>query len=356
MNILRLNKVRNNMREEGLSQILVTGSASVYYLTSVWCNPHERMLALYIDLDGRCALFGNKMFGITVLDGADLYAHSDGEDPVSTLAAYVKAGQLGIDKTWPSLFLISLMEKRPDLMPVLGSRPVDAARMRKDAQEIETMRNASSINDMVMESVIEALCDGVTESELAALTNGLFREHGSDGESEQLACFGANAADPHHGPGDTVIRPGDCAVFDIFSSIGRYWCDMTRTVFFKSADREQETVYELVRKANESAEKMIKPGVPLREIDRTARSVIEQGGYGQYFTHRLGHGIGVECHEPPDVNEASTVMAEPGMTFSVEPGIYLPGKVGVRIEDLVLVTEDGCEVLNRVDKNLTICK
>jgi len=144
-------------------------------------------------------------------------------------------------------------------------------------------------------------------------------------------------------------------VFDLFTPLNHYWCDMTRTVFFKDAGREQRAVYELVRRANETAVKTVKPGVPLCGIDRAARQVIEQGGYGEYFTHRLGHGLGAECHEPPDVSAATTMAAAPGMVFSIEPGVYLPGRFGVRIEDLALVTEDGCEVLTHADKELMIC-
>ena len=129
---------------------------------------------------------------------------------------------------------------------------------------------------------------------------------------------------------------------------------MTRTVFYKEASEEQKKVYELVKQANLTAIERVRPGVYLSELDKTARDIITEGGYGPYFTHRLGHGVGLECHEPPDVGSASEFPLEPGMVFSIEPGIYLPGKFGVRIEDLVLVTEDGCEVLNRASKDLRI--
>jgi len=143
-------------------------------------------------------------------------------------------------------------------------------------------------------------------------------------------------------------------VLDIFTPINRYWCDMTRTVFWKEVSEEQRRVYETVKAANLAAEAMIRPGVKMCEIDRAARQVIEEAGYGPYFTHRLGHGCGISCHEPPDNSAVSEVIAQPGMVFSVEPGIYLPGKFGVRIEDLVLVTETGCEVLNQYSKELQV--
>ena len=129
---------------------------------------------------------------------------------------------------------------------------------------------------------------------------------------------------------------------------------MTRTVFYKTVSQKQRQVYELVRRANEAAEAAIRPGVPLGKLDEIARKVITEGGYGPCFTHRLGHGCGIDCHEPPDVSGVSQAVCRPGMVFSIEPGIYLPGEFGVRIEDLVMVTEDGCEVLNKYPKELQV--
>ena len=355
MNQDRLRRVIDNMHRQGLEQILVTATASVYYLTGVWVEPLERLLALYLDDTGRCVLFGNALFGLEEGDGLTVLTHTDSDDPVAQIAQTVRPGKLGIDKFWASRFLIGLMEQRRDITPVVGSAPVDDARMLKDAQEIEAMVAASRINDQVMAIASAAVKDGATEEELAALVERTFREKGADRSSEgQLVCFGPNGADPHHAPNRTVIARGDTVVFDIFIPIHRYWCDMTRTFFFREASDEGRRVYEAVKAANLAAEALIRPGLPMRDFDRAARKVIEDAGYGPYFTHRLGHGAGLECHEPPDNSSANHTIAQPGMVFSVEPGIYLPGKLGVRIEDLVLVTEDGCRVLNAFSKELTI--
>lgn len=351
----RLGRVRQNMKEQGLSQILVSSTESVFYLTGLWIVPMERQLALYLHEDGQCVLFGNDLFGITSLEGWELKLHNDADDPVVDIAKTVRPGTLGVDKNWPSRFLIRLMEQRQDLRPVVGSAPVDDARKQKDAQEAQAMREASAINDRVMEQAVSELREGVTEAEMAARVEALFRENGAERSDEgQLVCFGPNGADPHHAPENTVLRPGDSIVLDIFTPINRYWCDMTRTVFWKEVSEEQRRVYETVKAANLAAEAMIRPGVKMCEIDRAARQVIEEAGYGPYFTHRLGHGCGISCHEPPDNSAVSEVIAQPGMVFSVEPGIYLPGKFGVRIEDLVLVTETGCEVLNAYTKDLQV--
>ena len=355
MNTARLARVIERMKEEGLEQIVVSSTASVYYLTGLWIEPLERMLALYLNTDGTAVLYGNALFGMESQPGLEVCIHSDSDEPTAELAKHVRPGKLGIDKFWPSKFLIALMDARKDVTPVLGSAPVDGARMYKDADEIAAMRVASRINDGVVEKAIAAIHEGVREDEISTLVERLFKEAGADHSSEgQLVCFGPNGADPHHGPNSTVIKDGDSVVLDIFIPIHRYWCDMTRTVFFRSASDEGRRVYEAVKNANLAAEAAIRPGVPMRDIDRAARKVIEDAGYGPYFTHRLGHGCGLECHEPPDNSSSSQAVAMPGMVFSVEPGIYLPGRLGVRIEDLVLVTEDGCEVLNAASKDFRI--
>lgn len=354
MNQQRLSRVTAYMKKEGLEQIIVSSTASVYYLTGYWVEPHERMLALYLDASGKAILFANAIFGLSDTPELPLVCHTDSDNPVETLAKALKPGKVGIDKFWFSKFLIGLMELRGDMIPVPGSAPVDLARKRKDADEQERMRASSRVNDLVVGSVIGMIRERITENELAGQVNKLFLQNGADCEGTQLVCFGANCADPHHNAGNTVLKPGDSVIFDIFTPIGRYWCDMTRTVFYQSVSEKQREVYELVKRANETAISRIRPGALLSEIDQTARDIITQGGYGPYFTHRLGHGIGLDCHEPPDVSSASDTPLEAGMVFSVEPGIYLPGEFGVRIEDLVLVTENGCEVLNRYPKDLQV--
>ena len=353
LNKERAARVRENMKRAGLDQIVVSSTESVFYLTGIYVKPMERLLALYLTSDGEATLYANEIFGLESTPDLPVVTHRDGEDAVHDLAKAVRPGVLGIDKFLYSKFLIALMSARADLKPALGSAPVDLARMCKDEAEREAMRHASKVNDKVMGEIQKQVRAGAVESELAAEVNRLYRENGGTA-GPQLVCFGPNGADPHHGGDETVIKPGDSVIFDIFAPVGRYWCDMTRTVFFGSVSEKQREVYELVRRANEAAEARAKPGVLLSELDATARGVIADAGYGKYFTHRLGHGCGLECHEPPDVSGATEVRLQPGMVFSVEPGIYLPGAFGVRIEDLVLVTETGCEVLNKFPKELAV--
>lgn len=356
MNQKRLGRIIKYMEDEQLKQIIISSKESIYYLTGIWVEPFERLFALFIDGSGESVLFGNEMFGLKPQEGLQIKEHNDNDEPTIDLAAALKPGKIGIDKFFPSKFLIGLLEKRSDITPVL-SNSVDFARMQKDEEEIQAMRTASQINDMVMKKAIARIKKGVRENEISDFVEKSYMANGGDRSPEgQIASFGANAADPHHAPGLDIIKAGDCVVLDIFNPIHRYWCDMTRTVFFGSADEESKKVYETAKQANLAAEDMIRPGIPMSEIDTTARKLIENAGYGKYFTHRLGHGVGLECHEIPDNSSSNHTITKPGMVFSVEPGIYIPGKVGVRIEDLVLVTETGCEVFNKVSKELTVIK
>ena len=355
-NLNRINHVIEHMKAQELSQIIVTSTPSIFYLTGLWIEPHERMLALYLDINGRLVLCGNRLFAIdeNAVD-FDLLLHSDTDNPISDLAGVVKSGVIGIDKQWQANFLLPLLEMRSDVAPKLGSSPVDLARMIKDTQEIENMRHASRVNDAAMAAVIAQLKEGCSETQLASFLQETYVLLGADFPiGTQLVCFGANAADPHHEPSGSVVKAGDCALFDIFTPVNRYWCDMTRTVYLGDVCKEQEKIYNLVKSANAAAIQKIAPGVPMAEIDKTARDIITDAGYGENFFHRLGHGCGIDCHEPPNCNSSSTAVAHEGMIFSVEPGIYIEGKYGVRIEDLVLVTKDGCEVLNKYSKDLQI--
>ena len=189
--------------------------------------------------------------------------------------------------------------------------------------------------------------------QLAKKLDELFFKHHSTCYGA-IVAFGKNAADPHHENDDTLLRKGDCVLIDMGCVYKGYCSDMTRTFFYEGILEEEIKVYEIVKKANEAAEAMIKPGVKLSDIDKCARKVISDEGYGKYFTHRLGHFIGRDVHEYGDVSSVNEMKVEEGMIFSIEPGIYLEGNFGVRVEDLVMVTKDGCQVLNSFTKDIYI--
>ena len=352
MHQARIERVLFAMQNKGLEQMILCDRDSIWYLTGydVWAG--ERMYVFYLRADGQHKLFLNRLFPVPDVSYAQVW-YEDSDDCVAALASHIDGTKpIGIDKEWPARFLIPLMERLPDSRCILASDCVDRVRACKDSVEQELMKKSSAINDVVMLRVKDFIQEGMTEKEIASFMTAQYIAEGCESDYwEPLVCFGANAADPHHEPDDTRLKEGDCIVIDTGGRYRRYCSDMTRTFFCKSADPKYRAIHDLVRTANEIAESMIRPGVALRDLDKAARDHIAAAGYGPYFTHRLGHFIGQRDHEQGDVSASSLLVAEPGMIFSVEPGVYLPGEFGVRVEDLVLVTETGCEILNRVDKH-----
>lgn len=351
----RLQKVLEQMKLRNLPQLIISDHYSIRYLTGVNNDPGERLYALYINESGRTVLFASRLFRVFEGDFETVF-YEDTDDMAAIVAGVIDTHDIiGIDKNWPARFLLPLMKKCPKLKPVIGSDCVDYVRSCKDEQERELMRVASRINDSVIEKARDFVREGMTEKQVARFIDEQYLKEGAEGNSfTTIVSFGANAADPHHEPDDTVLKNGECVLIDMGCIKDGYCSDMTRTFFYGSVTDKEKEIYELVRKANEKAESIIRPGIRLCDIDDSARSIISNAGYGKYFTHRLGHFIGMSVHEKPDVSSAYEDPVEPGMIFSIEPGIYLSGDFGVRIEDLVLVTEDGCEVLNHVDKRLQV--
>ena len=313
----RLEALVKGLKAAGIAQQLVTDPSSIAYLIGYETHPGERLLLLKVAADGRHQLYLNQLFpqASDLAHDIEIVTYRDGEPVISWLAQSLAPGKTGIDKVWPSHFLLDLMAARQDLQPVNAAYLVDDLRAIKSPEEQELMREASALNDQATLALINLVADGLPESEMVSELAGIYQRLGCQGFSfEPIIAYGANGADPHHETNDDRPQPGDSVVIDIGSSYKGY-CS---------------------------------------SIDRAARQVIEEAGYGEYFTHRTGHFIGREVHEAGDVSEFNQAQAQVGQIFSIEPGIYLPGKVGVRIEDLVLVTETGCQVLNQVSKDLIV--
>ena len=353
----RINKVLKKMKELELSQLIVTSPASLYYLIGKWISAGERMIALYLNTDGECKLLVNRLFPIEEDLGIDIIWFNDSDDSVKILSEVIKKGEvLGIDKYWPAHFLIRLMDMNVAKGFVNSSNIIDELRMVKDEEEKELMKKSSEINDRVMKKFCSKLKEGDSEKYLARLLIELYEEEGAEGISfDPIVAIGANAADPHHEPDSTKLKKGDSIVIDIGGLYKSYCSDMTRTVFFGAQPNDDDReVYEIVKEANLRAISKVKEGAKFSEIDAAARDYITEKGYGEYFTHRTGHSIGLETHDKGDVSSVNNEEVKAGMIFSIEPGIYLTNKFGVRIEDLVLVTKDGCEILNSVSKEITV--
>ncbi|MGL4850987.1 MAG: M24 family metallopeptidase [Clostridium sp.] len=355
----RINKVVQRMKEEGLSQMVVSSPSSLFYLTGKWFHPGNRMIVLLVKENGEHKLVNNKLFPVTEDLGVDIVWYEDTDKPVEVLAEYIdKNEDLGIDKVWPSHYLISLMEMSAAKGYKNSSIIIDELRMVKDEEEIEFMKEASKINDKTMKEFWGYLKEGITELECVNLLKELYEKNGSNKFSfSPIVAFCPNGADPHHGTDDTKLKNGDSIVIDMGCVYKSYCSDMTRTIFFGEEPKERHaSIYGIVKTANERAIEMVKPGAKFSDIDNAAREYITENGYGEYFTHRTGHCIGIDCHDFGDVSGINDKVLQPGMIFSVEPGVYIKDDFGVRIEDLVLVTKDGHERLNKVTKELTVIK
>lgn len=355
MNHQRIERVLQNLQAAALTQTIVSDPTAIFYLTGVRIQPGERMLALLLRADGAHRLFVNALFGQPDC-GIPLVSFTDTDDAAGCILPYLdRTAPLGIDKNWPARFLLRLMELNAAPAYQNASLCVDAARAIKGEDEQAALRRSSATNDACMAEFAALIRPGVTEKQMAEQVKAIYAAHGCSGVSfEPICAFGPHAADPHHGNDDTPLEKGQCVLIDVGGVQDDYCSDMTRTFFTAAPSAEERRVYETVLAAQLAAEALVRPGVPLCEVDAAARQVIAAAGYGEYFTHRLGHFIGLEDHEYGDVSAANPQRAEVGMCFSIEPGVYLPGKFGVRLEDLVLVTETGCEVLNRYPKELTV--
>lgn len=355
MNDKRLEKVIKRMREEHIDQLLLCDPSSIFYLLNKWIYPGERMHILSILSTGEVKLFVNKLFPIEEDLGVEKVILDDTDDQIRILANDIVPRVVAVDKNLVAKFLIPLMDIVDDASFIEGSYIIDDLRAVKDDDEIEKMFESSEINDKAMAKMKEKLSEDLSEEMMQDYLQNVYKDLGSNKFSfEPIIGYGKNCSDPHHSNDSSIKKKGDSIVVDMGCVYRDYCSDMTRTFFYKEADEKSREIYNTVLKANLAAINTVKPGVKYSDIDKAARDVIEEAGYGEYFTHRTGHFIGIDTHDVGDISSSNDDIAKVGNIFSIEPGIYIPGGLGVRIEDLVLVTEDGCKVLNSYPKELTI--
>lgn len=334
------------MQAKNIDTALISDPKAIAYFTGVWFAPGERLLALVVKQDGSCTFLLNKLFQYSG-DQIPAIWYSDAQDGVGMLCGLL-SGSVAVDKTFPSRFLLPMLEKAPELKLSVGT-VIDEVKAIKTPEEQDKMLNASRKNDEVMAKVATLIQVGKTEAQLRDEIDALFGRFSQGNSFSTIVAYGDHAADPHGEAGDRALVAGEAIVVDMGCMVDGYCSDMTRT-FFVGENTEKE-IFDTVLRANLAGIAAVKPGIPFKEIDLAARKVIEDAGYGEYFIHRLGHGIGMEVHEPFDVSATNETIVQEGMCFSIEPGIYIPGRIGVRIEDLVCVTADGCKVLNSYPKD-----
>jgi Xaa-Pro aminopeptidase len=280
---------------------------------------------------------------------------TDGDDPFAAAAGLLDPeGSYAIsDSAW-ALQLLGLQEALPHSRYVSMTAALPMLRAVKDADEVERLAVAGAAADASLEEIVRLPFAGRRESEVGADLAALLRRHGHSQVDFTVVGSGPNGANPHHEMGERTIEEGDMVVLDFGGLKDGYGSDTTRTVHVGEPSDEEREVFEVVRRAQQTAFEAVRPGAACQDIDRAARNLIGDAGYGAYFIHRVGHGIGLTTHEPPYMVEGETLPIEPGMCFSIEPGIYLPGRFGVRIEDIVTVTESGGRRLNNTGRELRV--
>ncbi|MFJ1748387.1 M24 family metallopeptidase [Streptomyces sp. NPDC088116] len=280
---------------------------------------------------------------------------TDGKDPYAMTAPLLDpAGRFGVsDNAW-AMHLLALQQALPATSYVALTEALPMLRAVKDARELARVEAAGAAADATYEEILKVRFAGRRETDVAADLAVLLLRHGHSQVDFTVVGSGPNGADPHHEAGERVIERGDMVVLDFGGLKDGYGSDTTRTVHVGEPGAEERRVHEVVRAAQQAGFEAVRPGAACQEVDRAARAVVEAAGYGEYFIHRTGHGIGVTTHEPPYMIEGEDRPMVPGMCFSVEPGIYLPGRFGVRIEDIVTVTETGGRRLNNTPHGLAI--
>ncbi|CAB49788.1 aminopeptidase P family protein [Pyrococcus abyssi] len=342
MRIDRFVKLLNEMNFDGA---FISPGSNLYYLTGLKLHEvGERPTILVVSADGEYKLLAPSLYS-NVITNFPVTFWRDGENPyakLSTILGELKLyrGRFLVEDTMRADWLIGILKLGNFEFHPLSSL-IRLMRMRKDREEIENMKHAARIADKVFEEILSWDILGMSEKELALKIEVRIREL-SDGVSfSPIVASGENSANPHHEPGERKIRKGDIVILDYGARWRGYCSDITRTIAVGRPDEKLIEVYEIVKEAQEKAYRAVREGIKAKEVDKVAREVISEAGYGEYFTHRTGHGLGLDVHEEPYIGPDGEVTLENGMTFTIEPGIYIPGLGGVRIEDDVVVEGKG---------------
>jgi Xaa-Pro aminopeptidase len=359
----RLEKLRQIAREGGYDAIALVPGPTLLYLTGVSYHLSERPILAFIPPQGDAALIVPQLEFQKMVDAEPFavrsFTYTDTDGYLTAFdqacrALGLSGKRVGVEGLKMRVLEGQLIERyAPGCTVDAADDSIIAIRLHKEPGEIAAMRKAIAVSERALESILPKIRIGMTEQQVKNLLLNAMAEFGSGGNAfEPIVLGGPNSALPHGVPSDRPLQRGDLLLFDYGTAFDGYPADITRTFAVDEIDDELKKIYELVRAANAAGVRAIRPGVTAQEVDRAARKVINDGGYGKYFIHRLGHGLGLDVHESPNILEGSSQVLEPGMCFTVEPGIYLPGKGGVRIEDNVVVTQSGVEVLTTFPREL----
>jgi Xaa-Pro aminopeptidase len=357
----RLRSAAEAAGEAGLAALLVAPSADLLYLAGYDPPPLERLTCLVVRPDRDPLLLVPALErplaeGSTVGELAEVVPWGETEDPYDVVNGLVDGDRVGCsDRMWAA-HLLRLQSALPDTAFEAASAVLAGLRAVKDVEELELLGRAGRYADETFHRIAQGRLETMTERDVAARLAELLVETGHEAVAFTIVGSGPNGASPHHVPTEREIRAGDAVVLDFGGRTGGYCSDVSRTVVVDRPPKDFDHVYDVVREAQEAAFQAVAPGVPAQDVDRAAREVIRQAGLGDLFVHRTGHGIGLEEHEAPYIVEGNEEPLRPGMCFSIEPGVYLAGEFGVRIEDIVTVTEEGASRLNRATRDLEVVR
>ena len=358
----RLDKLRAAMRETATDLVVLGPGAHMQWLLGFHPHADERPCLLLVGPE-REAFLMPALNAEGSREETEIAFHpwSDEEGPGAALTAALKdvdaeaARRVALDETMRADFALLVVDALPDAARSFTADTIGALRMRKDDGEYRLIKENALVNDRAMLAAFAALRAGVTETEVAEAVRA---HYPSEGAKPVFAIVGSggNGAFPHHATGSRRLQDGDAVVLDIGGTKDGFFSDMTRMAVVGRPPEGYEEVHAVVEAAVKAALEAARPGVPAKAVDAAARGVIAKAGYGDYFVHRTGHGLGIEVHEPPYLTSVSDTPLDAGMVFSIEPGIYLPGRFGIRLEEIVILRDDGPEILSDLPRTLHVAE
>ncbi|SFC14392.1 Xaa-Pro dipeptidase [Alkalibacterium subtropicum] len=356
-----IKKLQQTMHDENIDMLYFDEPLTVAYLTGFESEPHERVVAVLVFKDKVWMIVPEleRQAAKTAAVCDFILSYRDEVSPCSLLKDALKDESdtiktVGVDE---HSLVVSRYHALEDVFSnaafINATALIQHLRVIKQPHEINIMKEAGRLADKALEIGMSSLKNGITEAEVVALIEYEIKKHGVEKMSfPTMVLFGDRAASPHGNPGSRKLQPNEWVLFDLGVVYHGYTSDMTRTVVYGKADKKTQEIYKVVKDAQENAQAFVKPGVQAGDIDRTARQHIEKAGYGEYFSHRLGHGLGKSVHEYPNIAPDVALKIAENMCFSIEPGIYIEEYYGVRIEDCVYVTESGAIPFTRTTKEL----
>jgi len=354
----RLTNLRQRMRDTGTDLVAIGPSSHMLWLANLSPHGDERPVLLLVSQK-----FAGFLMPALNVDSSrqhtdlPMFPWADADGPDAALDQLLSACEIDrsdvsvvIDETMRADFALLLLDALPRARRTFTDETVSYLRARKDGDEYDALKASALLNDRAMQAGFDALRPGITEREIAEAIRAFYKANGAVPMFTSV-CFSGNGAFPHHHTGETQLKSGDAVLIDIGARYMGYPSDMTRVGHVGAAPEKFTEIHAIVDAAVNAALDAAKPGVPARDVDKAARDVIAQAGYGDRFLHRTGHGLGLDIHEPPYITGTSEVVLQEGMVFSIEPGIYLPDHFGIRLEEIVILRADGAEVLSELPRS-----